>query len=288
MRSILAIMAIESVAPDVRTVAEVNNPRHEPHFQRADVDEVLVTSKLASQLLARSALYPGLSALVTDIVSGGEGSELYRVAIPEYIGLSVDGVAGCAATTGDAAAVTGRSRVREPAIRLQPQAGDDARRGRLGHWRRSVHDRAPARTAAVVPTCLRRGSGRHPRRASLARARTRVRRPPMRPPGAWRSPSRRPDLVTPVATTRSARFVARSRSYRPRCLGLRQVWPSGRLEDSARGPQASGPVASRRVRSASASLRPPAAPGYSALTAAVRAARPSFASAKSIPVFGSA
>ncbi len=91
MRSILTVMAIESVAPAVRTVAEVNNPRHVEHFRRAHVDEVLVTSRLASRLLARSALYPGLTELVTDIVSGGEGSELYRVALPEsYCGLSID------------------------------------------------------------------------------------------------------------------------------------------------------------------------------------------------------
>ena len=91
MHSILTIMAIKSVAPSVRTVAEVNNPRHEPHFHRAEVDELLVTSKVASHLLARSALYPGLSGLVTDIVSGGEGSELYRITLPdEYLGLSID------------------------------------------------------------------------------------------------------------------------------------------------------------------------------------------------------
>ena len=93
MRSILTIMAIEHAAPGVRTVAEVNNPKHEPHFRRADVDELLVTSKIASHLLARSALYPGLTGIVTDIVSGGEGSELYRIALPDdYIGLSIDAV----------------------------------------------------------------------------------------------------------------------------------------------------------------------------------------------------
>ena len=93
MQSILTIMAIESIAPQVRTVAEVNNPRHEPHFRRAEVDELIVTSKIASHLLARSALYPGLSGLVTDIVSGGEGSELYRITLPdEYIGLTIDEV----------------------------------------------------------------------------------------------------------------------------------------------------------------------------------------------------
>ncbi|MBA2720303.1 MAG: TrkA family potassium uptake protein [Chloroflexi bacterium] len=93
MHSILTIMAIEALAPDVRTVAEVNNPAHVEHFRRARVDEILVTSRLASRLLARSALYPGLTELVTDIVSGGDGSELYRVTLPDDdVGLSIDDV----------------------------------------------------------------------------------------------------------------------------------------------------------------------------------------------------
>lgn len=46
MHSILTVLAIESLAPGVRTVVEVNNPKHVPHFKRAEVDEVLVTSKL--------------------------------------------------------------------------------------------------------------------------------------------------------------------------------------------------------------------------------------------------
>jgi voltage-gated potassium channel len=91
MRSILCVMAIESIAPQVRTVVEVNNPSHVEHFQRADADEILVSSQLVSRLMARSSLYPGLAGLVTDIVSGGEGSELYRVSLPDsYVGLSVD------------------------------------------------------------------------------------------------------------------------------------------------------------------------------------------------------
>jgi voltage-gated potassium channel len=90
MHSILTVLAIEALAPEVRTVVEVNNPKHVSHFKRADVDEVLVTSKLASRLLARTALYPGLGDLVTDMVSGGHGSELYRIRVPtSMIGTSV-------------------------------------------------------------------------------------------------------------------------------------------------------------------------------------------------------
>jgi voltage-gated potassium channel len=91
MRSILTVLAIESIAPEVRTVVEANNPSHVDHFRRSNADEILVTSRLASRLLARTALYPGLSKLVTDMVSGGAGSELYRIALPsEYLGLSID------------------------------------------------------------------------------------------------------------------------------------------------------------------------------------------------------
>ena len=130
MRSILAVMAIEAIAPQVRTVVEANNPMHVDHFRRADADEILVTSKLASHLLARSALYPGLSELVTDIVSGGEGSELYRVGLPdEYAGLSVDDLSaklrGEHRATLLAVTRDGRSMTNPPAdFRLQ--AGDDA------------------------------------------------------------------------------------------------------------------------------------------------------------------
>ena len=91
MRSILTVMAIESIAPQVRTVVEVNNPHHVDHFKRANADEIMVTSRISSRLLARSSLYPGLAGIVTDIVSGGEGSELYRIALPDaFIGLTVD------------------------------------------------------------------------------------------------------------------------------------------------------------------------------------------------------
>ena len=130
MRSILAVMAIESIAPQVRTVVEANNPMHVPHFRRAEADEILVTSQLASRLLARSALYPGLSELVTDIVSGGEGSELYRVGLPDdYLGLSVDELStrlrGDHRATLLAVTRAGRSMTNPPAdFRLEP--GDDA------------------------------------------------------------------------------------------------------------------------------------------------------------------
>jgi len=160
MRSILIVMAIEHIAPDVRTVAEVNNPKHEPHFRRADVDELLVTSKVASHLLARSALYPGLTGIITDIVSGGEGSELYRIALPDaYVGLSIDAVAARLRSEHHATLISvnrfGHAFVNPPTdFVLEP--GDDAvvvaeSLGTLAPLEISDYNAIP-RSAAVVPS----------------------------------------------------------------------------------------------------------------------------------------
>ena len=59
MQSILVIMAIESMAPGCARSRRSTTRATIPHFRRAGVDELLVTSKIASHLLARSALYPG-------------------------------------------------------------------------------------------------------------------------------------------------------------------------------------------------------------------------------------
>jgi voltage-gated potassium channel len=130
MHSILTIMAIESISPGVRTVAEVNNPRHEAHFQRAGVNELLVTSKVASHLLARSALYPGLTGIVTDIVSGGEGSELYRITLPEeYLGMTIDEVAQRLRSDHRATLLSvtrGGQTFVNPAASFRLEPGDDA------------------------------------------------------------------------------------------------------------------------------------------------------------------
>ena len=160
MHSILTILAIEHAAPGVRTVAEVNNPKHEAHFRRADVDELLVTSKMASHLLARSALYPGLTGIITDIVSGGEGSELYRIGLPDdYIGLTIDAVAARLRTEHRATLLSvnrGGHAFVNPGADFVLQRDDDAvvvaeSLGSLAPLEISDTSVAP-RTAAVVPS----------------------------------------------------------------------------------------------------------------------------------------
>jgi voltage-gated potassium channel len=126
------------------------------------VDELLVTSKLASHLLARSALYPGLSGLVTDIVSGGEGSELYRITLPEsYLGMSIDSISAALRDEHHATLLSvnrgGHAFVNPPSdFVLEP--GDDAivvaqSLGTLAPLKmRDALAPAPSQTTAVAPS----------------------------------------------------------------------------------------------------------------------------------------
>jgi voltage-gated potassium channel len=82
MRSILIVMAIKEMAPHVRAAVEASSPRNIPHLKRAHADEVIATPQFVAHLLARSSVHAGLVDLVMDMVTGGEGSELYRIPIP--------------------------------------------------------------------------------------------------------------------------------------------------------------------------------------------------------------
>lgn len=130
MRSILTVMAVKSMAPRVRTVVEANNPGHVEHFERAKADEIVVPSSITSRLMARSSLYPGLADIVTNIVSGGEGSELYRVDLPEeYIGLTLDDLAVKMRADHQATVLginRGGTAYVNPGSDFRLQAGDDA------------------------------------------------------------------------------------------------------------------------------------------------------------------
>ena len=120
----------------------------------------LVTSKMASHLLARSALYPGLTGIVTDIVSGGVGSELYRISLPDdFIGSSIDAVAARLRTEHHATLLSvnrGGHAFVNPSADFVLEEGDDAvvvaeSLGALAPLEISDVNVVP-RTAAVVPS----------------------------------------------------------------------------------------------------------------------------------------
>jgi voltage-gated potassium channel len=88
-RTILATLAIKSVAPEVKTCAELLNPENRQHLRRANVDEIVVRGEHIGSLLAGATASPGLSRVLASLLSPEEENNLWKVVIPAgFIGKS--------------------------------------------------------------------------------------------------------------------------------------------------------------------------------------------------------
>jgi voltage-gated potassium channel len=160
MKSILVALTIRSLAPRVRVVAEVNDARHIDHFRRAGADELMVTSAIASRLLARSAIYPGLTDIVADLVATG-GAELYGVIVPDdCVGLDFQEATFRMRTQHHATLVAVRRRGKphfDPPREFELRADDVlvVIAQQLGRLRPAPHDEVGARPVAIEPAAPR-------------------------------------------------------------------------------------------------------------------------------------
>lgn len=81
-RTLLTCLAVESICPDVYSCAEVVLAENRQHFVRTRVNELVVSAELTGALLGGAARTPGLSRLVTDLVTHPAGQEFYRMRVP--------------------------------------------------------------------------------------------------------------------------------------------------------------------------------------------------------------
>ena len=81
-RTIFGTMAIKSMAPKVRTCAELINPDNREHLVRANVDEVIVRGQSVGSLLAEAAISPGVSDAIMRLISDEDESKLWRIRVP--------------------------------------------------------------------------------------------------------------------------------------------------------------------------------------------------------------
>jgi len=101
-RTLLTVLAVESLNPNCYTCVEVIRSENRPHFRRAKADELVVSAEMTGALLASSAKTHGLSRLVGDLLTHPEGMEFYRVGVPpSLVGVTVQDAIGLLKTNHD-------------------------------------------------------------------------------------------------------------------------------------------------------------------------------------------
>ncbi len=83
-RTVLATLAIKSLAPQTRTCAEILDASNRAHLMRANVDEVIVRGERAGVLMAGAALSPGLTAVLDEIFSLDSDTGFWGTEIPSH------------------------------------------------------------------------------------------------------------------------------------------------------------------------------------------------------------
>ncbi len=89
-RTILATLAIKSMAPEVKTCAELLNQENRQHLMRANVDEIVLRGEHIGSLRAGAAASPGIPRVISSLLSPEEENKLWKVHVPErFVGKPV-------------------------------------------------------------------------------------------------------------------------------------------------------------------------------------------------------
>jgi voltage-gated potassium channel len=81
-KTLMVGLAVESKNPAVYTCAQVVDSASEVHLRRANVDEVVSMDHIGAQLSVASAVNPGVTQVINELVTFNEGSEFYRIEPP--------------------------------------------------------------------------------------------------------------------------------------------------------------------------------------------------------------
>jgi len=79
---VLTTLTVESINPNAYTIVELVNEANAIHCRRANADEIIVSNKISSGLLARATLNHGITKIVSELLSSGRGNELYKFSVP--------------------------------------------------------------------------------------------------------------------------------------------------------------------------------------------------------------
>jgi voltage-gated potassium channel len=82
---VLTTLTVETINPEVYSVVELADKTNEPHCQRANANEIIISSELSSNLLASAASDHGISRIISELLSSRYGNELYSMAVPEQM-----------------------------------------------------------------------------------------------------------------------------------------------------------------------------------------------------------
>lgn len=92
-RSILTILAVERINPNIHSIVELLNDENVYHVRNAGCDEVIVSGSYTGTMISQVVQFPGISDVFGSLFDPGEGSQVYEKQLPdEMVGKSFSDV----------------------------------------------------------------------------------------------------------------------------------------------------------------------------------------------------
>jgi voltage-gated potassium channel len=82
-KSVLICLAVDKLNTNVHLIAEVLNQENVPHFNRANVDDIIISNEMSSRIMVRSALYKNVSRALKELLTSTYGNEIYECNVQE-------------------------------------------------------------------------------------------------------------------------------------------------------------------------------------------------------------
>ncbi|MGQ9706981.1 MAG: potassium channel family protein [bacterium] len=84
-RTILTVLTIETLNSAVYSCAEILDSSNIKHLEYANVDEFIISGDFTTKMIASAALSHGISEVISQLITAGEGNEIYRCPMPDEL-----------------------------------------------------------------------------------------------------------------------------------------------------------------------------------------------------------
>jgi Trk K+ transport system NAD-binding subunit len=81
-RTLFTVLAVETINHEAYSCVEVIRSENKRHFANTHANELVISAEVTGALLAGSATNPGLSRVVTNLVTHPDDQEFYRIPVP--------------------------------------------------------------------------------------------------------------------------------------------------------------------------------------------------------------
>lgn len=77
-KSVLICLAVDKLNTNIHLIAEVLNEENVAHFERANVNDIIISNQMSSRVMVRSALYKNVSSALKELLTSTYGNEIYE------------------------------------------------------------------------------------------------------------------------------------------------------------------------------------------------------------------